>query len=402
MISKDLIQEVAFKQKGNLQKRSLGLLRNELNSISLIQSHALIISGIRRCGKGTLLVQLLKNQYPDAFYLNFEDPRLYGFTVEDFQKIDRILTETGQTTLFLDEVQVVEGWERFVRQKLDLDNFEIIITGSNASLLSKELGTKLTGRHVSIELFPFSYDQFCEFQKLTKSSDSTSEYLSLGGFPEYLKTVRPELLHQLFDDLLLRDIAVRYGVRDVKSLQNLAIYLVSNVAKLVSGNNLRKVLEFKATSTVMEYLSYLEESWLFFFIPKFSYSQRKQLINAKKVYSIDTGLVTANSRSFSEDRGRRFENMVFLHFRRTYQEIYYFVEQNECDLVIFGRQGLVELVQVCVQLNSENLKRELDGLWEAMRFFGKKEGLLVTFAQDDNFEQNEYRINVIPFHRLTS
>lgn len=400
MISKDLLQEVALSQKENLQKRSLGLLRNELINISLIQSHALIISGIRRCGKSTLLIQLLKNQYPDAFYLNFEDPRLYGFTVEDFQKIDKLLTEQSQSTLFLDEVQVVEGWERFVRQKLDQENFDIVITGSNASLLSKELGTKLTGRHLTTELFPFSYDQFCEFKKLTKSSESTSEYLSLGGFPEYLKTERPELLHQLFDDLLLRDIAIRYGVRDVKSLQNLAIYLISNVAKLVSGNNLRKVLEFKATSTVMEYFSYLEESWLFFFIPKFSYSQRKQLINAKKVYSIDTGLVTANSRSFSEDLGRRFENKVFLHFRRTYPEIYYFSEKNECDLVIFGRQGLVELVQVCFELNTENLKRELDGLWEAMKFFDKKEGLLVTRAQEDSFEQNGYRINVIPFHKL--
>lgn len=402
MISKDLLQEVALSQKENLQGRSLGLLRNELNSISLIQSHALIISGIRRCGKSTLLIQLLKNQYPDTFYLNFEDPRLYGFTVEGFQKIDKIITEQGQTSLFLDEVQVVEGWERFVRKKLDLDNFKIVITGSNASLLSKELGTKLTGRHISKELFPFSYDQFCEFQKLEKSSNSTSKYLSLGGFPEYLKTGRPELLHQLFDDLLLRDIAIRYGVRDVKSLQNLAIYLISNVAKLVSGNNLRKILEFKATSTVMEYFSYLEESWLFFFIPKFSYSQRKQLINAKKVYSIDTGLVTANSRSFSEDLGRRFENMVFLHFRRTYPEIYYFSEKNECDLVIFGRQGLVELVQVCFELNSENIKRELEGLWEAIKFFDKKEGLLVTLAQEDEFEEDGFKIKVLPFQKLTS
>ncbi len=400
MISKDLLYEVALSQKNDLQKRPLGLQRKELNDFSLIQSHALIISGIRRCGKSTLLVQLLENQYPEAFYLNFEDPRLYGFTVEDFQKIDKILTEQGQTALFLDEVQVVEGWERFVRQKLDLGNFNIVITGSNASLLSRELGTKLTGRHVTRELFPFSYDQFCEFQKLAKSSESTIGYITSGGFPEYLKTGRAELLHQLLDDLLLRDIAVRYGVRDVKSLQNLAIYLISNVAKLVSGNNLRKVLEIKATSTVMEYFSYLEESWLFFFVPKFSYSHRKQLINAKKVYSIDTGLVTANSRSFSEDHGRRFENMVFLHFRRMYQEIYYFSEKNECDLVVYDRNGLVELVQVCYELNPENLKRELEGLWEAMRFFDKKESLLVTIAQEDEFAQDGFKIHVLPFHKL--
>ena len=400
MISKDLLYEVALSQKSDLQKRPIGLKRKELNDFLLTKSHALIISGIRRCGKSTLLIQFLENQYPDAFYLNFEDPRLYGFTVEDFQKIDKILTEHGQTSLFLDEVQVVEGWERFVRQKLDQENFNIVITGSNASLLSRELGTKLTGRHVTKELFPFSFDQFCEFQKLAKSSESTIEYITSGGFPEYLKTGRTELLHHLLDDLLLRDIAVRYGVRDVKSLQNLTIYLISNVAKLVSGNNLRKILEIKATSTVMEYFSYLEESWLFFFVPKFSYSQKKQLINAKKVFSIDTGLVTANSRSFSEDHGRRFENMVFLHFRRTYQEIYYFSEKHECDLVVYDRNGLVELVQVCDELNPENLKRELDGLWEAMRFFDKKESLLVTLAQEDEFTQEGFKINVLPFHLL--
>lgn len=400
MISKDLLHGMALAQKSDIQKKSLGLERKELNEFPLVESHALIISGIRRCGKSTLLVQLLENQFPEAFYMNFEDPRLYGFKVEDFQKIDKLITENTQTAMFLDEVQVVEGWERYVRQKLDQANFQIVITGSNASLLSRELGTKLTGRHITKELFPFSFGQFCEFQNLSKSDKSTLQYLTSGGFPEYLKTGRSELLHELFDDLLMRDIAVRYGVRDVKSLQNLAIYLMSNVAKLVSGNNLRKVLEIKATSTVMEYFSYLEESWLFFFVPKFSYSQRKQLINAKKVYSIDTGLVTANSRSFSEDHGRRFENMVYLHFRRKFQEIYYFSEKNECDFVVFDRKGLVELVQVCTNLNPDNLKRELDGLYEAMRFFDKKEALLVTIFQEDEFVQDGFKIKVLPFHML--
>jgi uncharacterized protein len=240
-----------------------------------------------------------------------------------------------------------------------------------------------------------------DFQKIDKLiTESSLQYLKLGGFPEHLKTGRSELLHQLFDDLLMRDIAVRYGVEDVKSLQNLAIYLMSNVAKLFSGNNLRKLLEIKATSTVTEYFSYLEESWLFFFVPKFSYSQRKQLINAKKVYSIDTGLVIANSRSFSEDYGRRFENMVYLHFRRKYQEIYYFSDKQECDFVVFDRKGLVELVQVCTELNSDNLKRELEGLWEAMRFFDKKEALLVTISQEDDFEQDGFRIKVVSFHQF--
>lgn len=400
MISGELLKEVAQSQKYDIQKRSLELKRDELKDFGLSESYALIISGIRRCGKSTLLVQLLEDQYPNAFYLNFEDPRLYGFTLPDFQRIDKLITERKVKVLFFDEIQVVEGWERYIRQKLDQQSFEIVITGSNASLLSRELGTKLTGRHITKELFPFSFDQFCEYLKLSKTKESTLNYLKVGGFPEFIKTGRLELLHQLFDDLLLRDIAVRYGVRDVKSLQNLSVYLMSNVSKLVSGNNLRKVLEIKATSTVMEYFSYLEESWLFFFVPKFSYSQRKQLINLKKLYSIDTGLVSANSRSFSEDHGKRFENMVFLHYRRKYQEIYYFSEKKECDFVIFDRKGLVELVQVCYELNTDNLKRELGGLWEAMRFFDKKTAILVTAAQEDEFEESGFLITVLPFHKL--
>jgi len=379
MISKDLLKEIASTQREYLRKRSQGMERNELKNFPLLSSHSLIISGIRRCGKSTLLVQMLENDYPEAFYLNFEDPRLYGFTVEDFQKLDKLTLEHNRTVLFFDEVQVVDGWERYVRQKLDQESYQIVITGSNASLLSRELGTKLTGRHVTKELYPFSYGQFCEFKNISKSKESTLDYLGKGGFPEFLKSERQELLHQLFGDLLLRDIAVRYGVRDIRSLQNLAMYLVSNVSKQVSGNNLSKTLEIKATRTVMEYFSYLEESWLFFFVPKFSYSQKKQLVNPKKVYAIDTGLVRANSRSFSEDYERKFENMVYLHFRRKYQEIYYFSEKQKCDFVVFDRKGLVELVQICAELNPDNLKRELNGLWKAMGFFEKKRSHIGDF-----------------------
>ncbi|MDN3689107.1 ATP-binding protein [Cyclobacterium jeungdonense] len=400
MLPLDLLKEVALSQRSDLNTRTQGLERKELDNFPVLKSHSLIISGIRRCGKSTLLVQLMKKTYPTAFYLNFEDPRLYGFTVEDFQKIDKLVKEQKHNELLFDETQVVAGWERYIRQKLDQGNHQIIITGSNASLLSKELGTKLTGRHITKELFPFSFGQFCAIKELPKSPESTSDYLQKGGFPEYIKSEKIELLHQLFDDLLLRDITVRYGVRDFRSLQHLAMYLVSNVSKLVSGNNLRKTLEIKATSTVMEYFSYLEESWLFFFIPKFSYSKKKQLINPKKVYAIDTGLVSANSRSFSDDQGRKFENMVFLHFRRKYQEIYYFSDKQECDFVLCDRSGPVSLVQVCVKLNPDNLNRELDGLWEAMKFFDKKESLLVTLSQEDEFYDAGRKVVVVPFHKL--
>ncbi|MCH6233192.1 ATP-binding protein [Cognataquiflexum rubidum] len=397
MLSQIILQETLASQKTDLQKKAFGLERFEVIELPVLSSHALIVSGIRRCGKSTFLLQMLSKRFPDAIYLNFEDPRLYGFDLSDFQKLDLLISEDKGKVLFFDEIQVIKGWEIFVRQKLD-QGFQIIITGSNASLLSQELGTKLTGRHITKELFPFSFQEFCEFRNLPISIESVSQYVELGGFPEFLKSERQEILNQLLDDLLVRDIAQRYGVRDLKSLQQLTVYLITNVGKPVSGNQLKKVLEIGATSTVLEYFSYLEACWLFFFVPKFSYSQKKQLINPKKVYSIDTGMVAANSRSFSQDFGRRFENLVFLTLRRKHNEIYYFSEKKECDFVVFDRRGLLAVVQVCYKLSSENMDRELEGLWEAMSFFSLKKGYLVTLDQKDYFEKDDNRIEVVPFH----
>src|SRR5690606_24660791 len=139
-----------------------------------------------------------------------------------------------------DEIQVVDGWERYVRQKLD-EGMQLVITGSNASLLSSELGTKLTGRHITKELFPFSYKEYCTFNSVDSSEEALFNYLKTGGFPEYVNTGNDDILHQLFEDILIRDIAVRYGVRDIKTLQRLALYLVSNVGNLVTGNKLRSL-----------------------------------------------------------------------------------------------------------------------------------------------------------------
>lgn len=398
MILKSLLQEIAEAQKENLLKLQTGLKRHQLDKIPELTSHALIISGIRRCGKSTLLHQLLKEKYRDAFYLNFEDPRLYDLELNDFTRLDELIAEWESTSLFFDEIQVVEGWERYVRQKLD-EGFKTIITGSNASLLSSELGTKLTGRHITKELFPFSWKEFCEFKSAESNGESLLNYMEIGGFPEYVKSENDDILHQLFEDLLVRDIAVRYGVRDVKTLQRLALYLISNVGNLVTGNKMRSLFGIGATSTVMEYFSYLEQTWLLHFIPKFSYSVRKQSINPRKVYAIDTGLVNVNSKSFSGDYGRILENLVYLYLRRKYKEIYYFSEKGECDFIAVEREEATEIVQVSYELNPDNLDRELNGLFEALAFFEKGEGLIITQNQTDRFERNGKVAKVVPCHQ---
>lgn len=401
MILKSLLKEVAEAQKENLLKLNSGLKRHQMDKIPDLSSHALIISGIRRCGKSTLLHQLLNEKYPRAYYLNFEDPRLYEFKLNDFVRLDELISDHQSRVLFFDEIQVVEGWERYIRQKLD-ESFKVVITGSNSSLLSSELGSKLTGRHITKELFPFSWEEFCEFRSLAHSEEALKKYMKIGGFPEYVKAENDDILHQLFEDILVRDIAVRFGVRDVKSLQRLALYLVSNVGNLITGNKLKSLFGIGATSTVMEYFSYLEQTWLVHFIPKFSYSVRKQSVNPRKVYAIDTGLINVNSKSFSNDLGRILENLVFLHLRRNSKEIYYFSEKGECDFVSFNKGTVDQVIQVCYELNPDNMDRELNGLFEALSFFDLDEGFIITNNQTDHFDREGKIARVIPCNEYFS
>jgi len=268
MLTKDAISQILISQKENLLLKESGLKREALQTLPDLSAYAMIVSGIRRCGKSTLLFQLLKERYPDALYLNFEDPRLYEFEINDFVKLDEVIRENQNKVLLFDEIQIIDQWERYVRQKLD-EGYKLVITGSNASLLSRELGTKLTGRHITKELFPFSFREFNLFNQLEASPDSLSQYLHTGGFPEYVKQHANEILNYIFEDILIRDIAVRYGIRDVKTLQRLALYLISNVGKQITANRLNSMFEVGSTNTITEYLSQLKGSYLLQFIAKF-------------------------------------------------------------------------------------------------------------------------------------
>ncbi len=399
MLLKSEIARIAELQLENINRGNKSLKRDSLAEISILPKHALIITGIRRCGKSTLLFQMISDKYPESFFMNFDDTRLYGFDNTDFSRLDEVITESGKRILFFDELQEVEGWERYVRQKLD-ENYQVVITGSNASLLSKELGTKLTGRYIAKELFPFSFIEFLRYKSLKASEDSILEYIDTGGFPEYVTTRQPDVLSHLFEDILLRDIVVRYGIRDIKSLQRLALYLISNVSKPVTGSKLKHSVGVSATSTIMEYFSFLELSYLFYFVPRFSYSAKSQIINPRKVFVADPGLITANSTSFSDDNGRRLENIVFIYLRIISKEIFYFLGRNECDFILKKRRGEPSAIQICYQLNKDNLERELAGLYEALEFFGLKEGIIVTLNQKDKFTKKGLTAIVIPSYEF--
>lgn len=396
MLTKQTIEQVVASQKERLQKMDLGLLRH-LQGIEHLSSHVLIITGIRRCGKSTLLQQINSSLGQPSVYLNFEDPRLAGFDLNDFNRLHELAEKNGIITYFFDEVQLIDKWESFVRFRLD-EGYRITISGSNATMLSKELGTKLTGRHISKELFPFSYSEYLTFTHQPPDSESSLRYLEEGGFPEYLKTELPEVLMQTFKDIIIRDISLRYNIKNTNLLQQLAVWLVSNCGKLFTGNSLRKLFQIGSSSSIMEYLAYFNDAYLFFYVPRFSYSPKVQIVNPKKLYCIDTGFIKTNSISFSPDKGRLLENLVFMHLRRKTDEIFYFSEKNECDFVVFHHKIPVEIYQVCWVLDQENLKREIKGLTEAMDFFNTTEGKIITFNQTDRFETGNKTILVQPFY----
>jgi predicted AAA+ superfamily ATPase len=396
VILESVLSNIVEQQQKRLATHDSGLKRELTPALQNLPSHALIISGVRRCGKSTLLLQIMeKLPQEDFLYLNFEMPQLYNFNISDFTRLDNIITKNGTQTLFFDEIQYVEAWEIYVRQKLD-EGYRVIITGSNASLMSKELGTKLTGRHISQELFPFSYSEFLKFKDLKPSAESLKQYLTTGGFPEYLKTQYDEQLSTLFDDILFRDIVARFGIKDIKSLQRLAVYLYSNIGNRVTATKLKQNLSIGATSTVLSWFSHFELSYLLFFLPMFSYSTKAQLINPRKVYAIDLGMIDIVSNQLTEDKGRKLENLIYLHLRRKYKELYYFDEKGECDFVAMKNAKVKELIQVSYQLTTDNFEREINGLKKAMQFFNMNKGKIITLNDKDSFKENGFEIEVIP------
>ena len=396
MILKETLRQIVIDQKMNLISFEYGVEREQLSKIPLETHYAIIISGARRSGKSTLLHQILK-RLPNFYYFNFEDTRLIDFEASDFQKLDEIFNEEYGPSQFylLDEIQNVKEWEIFVRSRLDRQK-HIIITGSNASLLSKELGTRLTGRHLNTELFPFSFRETLSIIKEIPSPKALGEYLGKGGFPEFLIYGKTEILRELLSDILYRDIVARHGIRQIKQLQEMALYLLTNVGKEFSYNNLKSMFGFGSVNTPISFISYMEDSYLIFTVPKFDYSLRKQLVNEKKVYSIDNGLSIANSASFTSDKGRMLENAVFVALRRSYKEIYYFRKKGECDFLVKRTGKIIKAIQVTYDLNEDNKRRELDGLAEAMKEFSLNEGLIITMNQEDEIISEGRKIHVRP------
>ena len=395
MLRQEEISNVIDAQSAEFLKADTGMERELLHQIPVAPSFATIITGIRRSGKSTLLLQLLKQKYEKAFYLHFDDIRLASFETGDFVRLHNEILKREIKVLFFDEIQLLKGWELFVNQLLR-ERFTVFITGSNATMLSAEMGTHLTGRHLSVELFPFSYTEYIHFLNCDNTTKAIEAYLQSGGIPEYVKTGISGILSTLIDDILWRDIAIRHAVRDVASLRQLTVFLLTNIGNTITANKLKDMFGIKSPSTFLEYFSYLKDAYLFDFVPLFSHSLKVQARNPKKVYTIDLGLYTQNALSTSENSGRRLENLVFLYLRRRYKQIFYFQSKGECDFVVLEKNAITKVLQVCLTITSDNFEREYNGLKEAMQSFNLPYGQIVTLNQSDKFTENGLTIELVP------
>jgi predicted AAA+ superfamily ATPase len=392
-------------------QRDTGIEREMLTNVEKASGvpHAIIISGLRRVGKSTLLAQVAHRLGEDHFYyINFEDDRFLGFRSEDADDLYQMLVEVfGDRKIFIiDEIQNISGWEHFVRRFMDL-GLKFYITGSNASLLSRELGTHLTGRYIPIELFPFSFPEYLRFQgepipnlnrmttvERARLRAALNVYLQPGGIPDALKYPELPLLRTLYDDVLYRDIATRHRIDAVAALKELAFYLISNPASLVSFNKLKEQLKLGSVNTISSYIDFMNNSWLIFTLNLYDFSLKRQQIAPKKVFCIDTGLANTVGFNFSPNTGKLLENLVFLTLRRQTREIYYYTTPAgyEVDFYLPEKRQFVQVTQRLE--NPATREREVRALEDAIKGLNAHSALILADTGESSFEINGIPIEV--------
>lgn len=402
----EILQQVIADQKLMVARRSRGIPRKTNIERHLKSDLITVISGVRRSGKSTLTLQMADN-YPSFHFITFDDERLINFTVSDFNAmLIEMKRSANARTIVMDEIQEVPGWERFVRRLHD-EGYKVIITGSNAKLLSSELATHLTGRYLKTELFPFSFVEYLLFKKIDptiKTSDNIAlvltafdEFLQHGGFPEYLKSNDQEVLKRIYDDIVYRDLIVRFGIRNVNGFKNLAQYIFTNFTSETGYLPLAKLLGFNSATSIKEYLNILNEGYLMFEVTKYDFSLKRQYTSNRKLYVVDNGLRNIVAFRTSADMGRLLENTVFLELKRRGNEVWFYKSQGnqEADFLVNPTQP--ELLQVCYDLqNPKTRQREISSLSVCMKELKLDHGIILTKNDEEVINAGNTVIDVIP------
>ena len=393
--------------------------REVINAIDLKNKEIVDIVGPRRSGKSSILKLIIKrlNLKGDHLFINFEDPYfIENNGPEIIEEIIEVYLEYFSKNLkylFFDEIQAINGWEKTIRKLRDGTDYKIFVTGSSSKLLSREISTLITGRHLSYHTLPLDFKEYLYFKKIdidTKKEivlkqslikKEFEEYLHIGGFPEVVLSGNKELLKNYFYDFIQKDVAARHEVRDREALEKMAIFLISNSAKIYSIESIKKAFSLSYESA-RDYLDYLIEAFLLFELKQFSFSLKKQSLTQKKVYSVDAGLAEAVSFRFSRDKGRILENAVYLELLRQKNEIYYYKTENnlEIDFLIKKKSNIKDLIQVSFDIeNPKTRDRELKALKRAMRELKIKQATLITMYHEEVIEFDKKKINIMPAWR---
>lgn len=402
-------------QKEELESNDLSTLcdRLEEGQLSLNSKLAQVVIGVRRSGKSTLCEKVLRQNQANFAYANFDDDRLATLTTEDFDTIlDALYQLYGDFQfLFLDEMQNIDSWQLFVNRMLR-QNVHLVITGSNAKLLSGELATHLTGRYNKIELFPFSFAEMARMKSVNLTSLSVkatalrkkalNEYLLEGGFPELLNESNKQgYIEALLDSIIKNDIAQRFRIRYVEVLRRLASYLMDNFCQEYSAKELSAVFGV-SDHTIDNYYSYLKEAFLLIGIHKFSYKSKERILN-EKVYVVDPAFVTNRAETVATaNLGWRLENIVFIELLRRFhpqhKDIFYYRDrQREVDFMVVKDGSVEQLIQVSYDISSDKTRqRELNALVKASEKFHCDDLLLINMDEEEQETVKGHRIRIVP------
>ncbi len=413
------------------QERELPVFQRRRKSLRLDKPHVEDILGVRRCGKTYFMYQLISSLIESGIpktniiYINLDDDRLLPLNGDELRLLVDTYKEFYEISdkyklyLFLDEIQNMPAWEKWIKSTYDKErNIKILISGSNASLLSSDLSTMLTGRHLTTRMFPFSFAEFLEVhdiklelktlpysKKNIEIKKRFNEYLENGGFPEvifYPSIKNRELLQSYFEDIIHKDIISRHNLRSASTLKQLSIFCISNIAKPYTFNSLKKIFSDYvelSTDVIINYLAYLEDAFLLFSVKHYDYSIKKQINKPKKLYCIDTGMVNAVSFRFSNNIGQLYENLVFLKLLQSNREIYYWQDDKNLEVDFVIKEGLKasRLIQVCSDVSDADTRsREIKGLISGLEYFNIPEGTVITSDQFAEETVNRKKIRYVP------
>lgn len=418
IIDKRALEIVLSDQKREIEHWSEAQLctRKEARMVDLDSPQAQVVIGVRRSGKSTLCMQSLVSAGVRFAYVDFDDERLMGLGANQLNDVLEVLYMIYDTFeyIFLDEIQNVEGWPLFVNRLLR-NRMHVVLTGSNAKLLSSDLATHLTGRSSEIDLYPFSFVEFCRMKGVDYQSRTTiaiallrkcfDEYMKKGGFPELLWIKNEKkYISNLVDNILKRDIEQRYKIAFPAQFENMAHHLLNVSPVVVSAPNLAEVFHFKSAHTARNYVDYLKQAYLLIGVKKYS-AKSKVRLTQEKVYAVDVALMNQRENAFAgENLGWRLETMVLIELMRMCKtngwDVYYLCERSgECDFLVCDGQTVLQAIQVSYDLASDkSRKREINGLLLAHKQTKCMNLLLLTDHESADIEQEGQKITIRPVY----